>query len=177
MPTAFKTFSLLLFALTFFVGCGSEYPTVSGTVTANGQPVEGIKVLFSPVSTRENPFPGPYAEGTTDKNGAYSLVTRHGSTGGTTGENIVELYSTKSLETDFIESKIALKFSQSGGDRNSPSWKAAVELKEKMKSLKEMSSGRNMIPTVKTAFVVPETGSDSVDFELMDFVDSKPIRR
>jgi len=171
-----KLFSVLS-ALVFLVGCGSEYPSVSGTVTANGQPVEGIKVLFSPVSTRDNPFPGPYAQGTTDKNGSYSLVTRDGSSGGTVGENIVELYSTKGLETDFMESKIALQFNQSGGDRNHPAWKSAVALKEKVKSLKAMSSKGTMMPAAKTSFTVPEEGSDSVNFELMDFADSNGARR
>jgi len=171
---AVKAFEIISVCCTLAlaVGCGSGHPAVSGKVTANGQPVEGMKVIFSPVSTTENPFPGPYAQSTTDSEGVYSLVTRDGDTGATKGENIVQLYSTKGLELDFMESQVAASFGMAGGDRNHPSWQTAVEMKEKVDALKSMETGDRMSATVTTKFTVPDEGTDSANFELTEFAKS-----
>lgn len=56
------------------VGCkGGDYPEVadaSGTVTMNGQPVEGAKVMFHPVDGGSR-----FSHGTTDAEGKFKLST------------------------------------------------------------------------------------------------------
>ena len=154
-------------------GCGSGHPSVSGKITLDGQPAEGVKVLFSPISTKENPFPGPYAEGKTDAEGNYTLVTRDGVEGATQGKNIVEFYTSKKFEVSFLESEAEIQFAQAGGDKSHPAYGAGVELVQKIKSIKSLSSGDALTPGAKTSFVVPIAGTNAANFEMMDFVKSK----
>jgi len=59
-------------ALGLCIGCGSDglgTAPVSGTVTLDGEPVEGAGVMFNPVK------PGPIAIGTTDAAGRFVLAT------------------------------------------------------------------------------------------------------
>lgn len=66
---------LPLFAILAVVGCGGgnqlKTNKVSGTVTLDGQPVEGANLGFSPVNTSE----GTPAGGRTDAAGRYRLQT------------------------------------------------------------------------------------------------------
>lgn len=163
---------VLLFALLLLSGCGSSYPNVSGKVTINGQPVEGLSVLFIPVSTEQDPFPGPYAEGVTDSSGNYVLKTRDGSKGGVPGVNIVELYSGGAIKLDLMESDALLLLAQAGGDKDHPSYKKSQELSKQIKSLKAKMAGGKMRPTVKTEFTIPPEGTDKADFELIGMDES-----
>jgi hypothetical protein len=67
----FKNFVLSLSCLCLLtaIGCGGgkELATVEGTITKDGQPAEGIWVMFSP---SEGGRPG---NGRTDKNGHYVI--------------------------------------------------------------------------------------------------------
>ncbi|MDR3232247.1 MAG: carboxypeptidase-like regulatory domain-containing protein [Planctomycetaceae bacterium] len=69
--TAITLLSLLLAA----TGCGESSPYkvifVSGTVTVDGAPMEGVNVIFSPV----NPNEGHTAGGVTDAKGNFKLTT------------------------------------------------------------------------------------------------------
>lgn len=63
----------MLAMASFLVGCGSEAEldglvAVTGTVTHNGQPVEGATVTF-------NPTEGRAASGITDAEGRFTLTT------------------------------------------------------------------------------------------------------
>jgi len=65
-----------LLALTLVIGCGKSgsFATVSGTVTYNGNPVEGAKVVFhSTVEVAGKPSPS-YAAAT-DSQGKYVIAT------------------------------------------------------------------------------------------------------
>lgn len=72
-----------------FAGCGSDFALapVSGVVTAGGEPVAGVEVVFYPRPTDDKPAPGPFAVGTTDQSGNFTLRTRHGSEGAVVGIN------------------------------------------------------------------------------------------
>src|SRR5580704_9537536 len=68
---------LMSFALTGFaiVGCGPQAPAlktapVAGTVTYNGNAVEGAQVVFSPVNKNDRS-----AVGTTDASGRFTVQT------------------------------------------------------------------------------------------------------
>ena len=74
------------------VGCQGDsfsLAPVTGVVTANGEPVSGLKVAFYPKPTKENPTPGPFASGTTGDQGNFSLVLRDGREGAVVGVNRV----------------------------------------------------------------------------------------
>ena len=71
-----STSSLLLLALT--VGCtgdGCDVAPVSGLVTVNGQPIEGVTVKMFPMAAEGHKnVAGTMASGTTDAQGRYSLT-------------------------------------------------------------------------------------------------------
>lgn len=76
MKTAF-----LLFAISVLVGCGgSEYQLVpvSGTVTYDGEPLNGADVVFAPMESEGVIDVGPISVGTTDSSGNYTLLTTKG---------------------------------------------------------------------------------------------------
>ncbi len=55
---------------------------VTGTVTLDGEPVEGVNVTFIPTGTT----PGGASYGATDASGKYELKSNDGRTGATAGE-------------------------------------------------------------------------------------------
>ncbi len=65
-----------LLALTWAIGCGSRRTApVSGRVTINGQPVEGIIVYFSPVAGSDPMNAGVPSRGRTTAEGHFTLST------------------------------------------------------------------------------------------------------
>lgn len=162
---------LLLVAIT--AGCDSKYPQVSGQVTVDGKPVANMSVHYTPVSTKENPFPGPLAKGKTDSEGRYSLTTRDGHSGGTPGLNIVEFYASGELEMGFMKSDLERLRAQAQGDKTDPHFKAAVELEQKVIALSALNEKGRLEPGAKTEFTVPDSGTDAADFELMELIEVK----
>ena len=80
-----------LFFVGLILGCGSDFTVVpvSGTVSMDGEPEQGIKVIFMPLPLEENPSPGPFSTAITDENGAFVLKTRRGKTGAIVGHHLV----------------------------------------------------------------------------------------
>ncbi|MEM7456818.1 MAG: carboxypeptidase-like regulatory domain-containing protein [Planctomycetota bacterium] len=160
----------LMFILTvaFLTGCGERYPEVSGRITSHGEPVAGVRVLFVPVSTTDNPFPGPYAEGTTDAEGRYSLVARGGSNGATPGLNQIELRIAAANELEFLRSELELLQLTSGRSANPDADARMHELTMTIENL-ECDGSRDALSAEFTSeFTVPESGTSSADFELSD---------
>ncbi|REJ86492.1 MAG: carboxypeptidase regulatory-like domain-containing protein [Planctomycetota bacterium] len=85
-----QTAAVLLFGLTtlFAAGCGGggeeapELAPVTGVVTINGQPVEGLMLRFQPEAGRES-------QGKTDAEGRYELVHVSGEDGAELGRHVV----------------------------------------------------------------------------------------
>ncbi|HEV7282141.1 MAG TPA: carboxypeptidase-like regulatory domain-containing protein [Pirellulaceae bacterium] len=75
--------SAVLLATT--VGCGPTLGSVSGTVTMDGQPVEGVQLDFEPVEG------GAGATGFTDEQGNYGLMFPGRQEGAPPGEYFVRL--------------------------------------------------------------------------------------
>lgn len=62
-------------------GCGGsefEMVSVSGTITLDGEPLEGAEVVFAPMEIKKQAIVGPASIGLTDANGKYSLKTTKG---------------------------------------------------------------------------------------------------
>jgi hypothetical protein len=58
-------------------GCsGSRFVPVSGRITLNGKALVNAKVVFQPVAEEKNPGPG--SQGTTDKDGRFTLASMTG---------------------------------------------------------------------------------------------------
>jgi hypothetical protein len=90
-----------LAALACFVGCpggGGSIGTapVTGTVTLDGNPVDGAKVVFSPKSAG-----GRAAVGTTDASGKFSLTTLEAGDGAIPGSYQVSISKTAAPQAAF----------------------------------------------------------------------------
>jgi hypothetical protein len=70
----FRPAGLAVILVAAAAGCGGKYTPVpvGGTVTLDGQPVEGATVYFYAVGDEKD---GRTAQGTTDKNGEFRLST------------------------------------------------------------------------------------------------------
>lgn len=80
--SSLRLLSLVWIVCLMFTGCGgADHPPlgyVSGTVTMDGEPLEGLLVLFKPADGRA-------ASGVTDGEGKYSLEYTYGVAGAKTG--------------------------------------------------------------------------------------------
>ncbi|MFN3158430.1 MAG: hypothetical protein ACE37I_03880 [Rubinisphaera brasiliensis] len=91
--------------LTAAVGCGGsvagpELANVSGTVTVNGDPVEGLIVEFQPAD-------GPPASGVTDGSGNYTLTATGGRSGAQLGLNQVRVKGRPADTSEEVLSEMA----------------------------------------------------------------------
>ena len=88
----FTNLTIVLFgiAVLSFVGCGDgSIAPVSGKVTVDGEPVEGIRLVFSPMPIDDETDPGPWSSGLTNAAGEYSLETRYKDNGAVVGKHTV----------------------------------------------------------------------------------------
>jgi hypothetical protein len=74
-------------------GCGKKAVRTSGTVTLDGQPVEGATVLFTPLAEG-----APTARGVTGPGGAFELTTSKEKDGALPGEYKVTVTYTEPVE-------------------------------------------------------------------------------
>ncbi len=91
----YGTFTLLVICLSLGLGCAPAGPdrpdtfSVTGTVTHNGEAVEGAAVTFAPDGT------GHAASGTTDASGKYTLTTFKADDGAVAGQYGVKIIKTE----------------------------------------------------------------------------------
>lgn len=77
-----------------FAGCGSgefQLAPVSGIVTMDGVPVEGVEVVFAPMESKGKIEVGPASTGKTDAEGKYTLNTVKGQVGAVVTNHIVSI--------------------------------------------------------------------------------------
>lgn len=80
---------------------------VSGTLRVDDQPFSGATVVFEPIGTEDNPFPGPASYGVTNDSGEFSLTTALDSeSGAVVGNHRVRLIKEKEgaiADPDIVE--------------------------------------------------------------------------
>ena len=75
-------FFVLAMLVISMAGCGgNELVPVSGTITMDGEPLEGAEVVFAPQQISGQVDVGPASVGITDANGKYVLKTSKGELG------------------------------------------------------------------------------------------------
>ncbi len=75
---------LIFLLVVLAVGCSNgQYPLapVSGTVTLDGEPLEGAEVVFAPMENDKTTIVGPASVGYTDQEGRFTLKTIKGGSG------------------------------------------------------------------------------------------------
>jgi hypothetical protein len=89
---------LLTVALGAVVGCSdSPYPLAPahGTVTLDGQPLTGSRVMFAPINRGSGPEAGKAAFGSVASDGNYALSTYSDGDGAIVGDHVVTIYVPK----------------------------------------------------------------------------------
>ena len=149
----------ILFLL--LVGCGGEgYPDVSGRITANGQPLSSVQVIFTPLVQDNNHYPGPWSAGVTDDGGRYTLKARRGETGACPGKHRVSFDWTDIESDELANLKIQLRELKGDGAE-------ATRISSRIKEIQKKLASRPRGISKKTFEVtVTAEGASQVDFEL-----------
>lgn len=153
----------LLLMLSSLVGCGSEFPSVSGVVTFDGKPVSNVRVTFSPQRSGDSVVVGAPSFGMTDENGNYSLKSRNGRIGAVVG--------THKVGFDWGDIKAGSVPSLTQAWKALPEKKSsdAVEIKKLLDDIKQKLASRPKLPeNVQVTFEVTPDGSSEANFELND---------
>lgn len=141
------TSAALVAALVGLTGCGGgpKYAAVSGRVTLNNQPLEGVRVDFQPIATTKEPV-GPGSTGITDEDGRYTLSSQLDTSqaGAVVGKHQVRIWAPEGSQDRDAE----------GGAK----WKAK-------KGDRPLIPGRYHVNSELT-FDVPADGTDKADFAL-----------
>jgi len=87
------TVGLILCAPFLLCGCNSNIRPVTGTVTLDGEPVEGVLLLFTPTDVE----PMVTSRAHTDANGKYELRYDSNTQGALIGKHVVQ------IQTDYDE--------------------------------------------------------------------------
>lgn len=142
-------------------GCGgSSTAPVSGKVTMDGKPVEGIRLVFSPVLVDANTDPGPWSTGVTNSQGEYQLQTRHKEDGATVGQHIVTFVYDDADNVDSLRER--LREAKGDGDK--------AEVDKIKKSIEDFKARQKERPKFskdsKKQFEVTAGGTSDANFEL-----------
>ena len=143
------------------MGCsGGKYPAVSGKITANGEPVANVLVVFTPVAVGDNHTPGPWSRGVSDENGIYSLKTRYDELGAVVGPHQVG-FEWADIDFDAMSS-LKRQRADAKGDAAQ-----TADIKKKINDLRQEIKSRPKLDFLKVvAFEVPQNGTDSATFEI-----------
>ena len=140
---------LVLVAMCTLIGCGPDRPAtvkVSGTVTLDGEAVEGATVAFFPAGEG---LPG---RGVTDASGDFTLTTFEAGDGAVPGEHRVSVSKTKAPEGTTVEVE--------GETIDTPTGE------EEMAELEHLLPPQYASPTTSNLTAEVKAGMDPVELEL-----------
>lgn len=153
----FATATLLL------VGCGSEnLVSVSGKVTADDKPLAGVRVIFSPHPSEENPKPGVWSHGLTNDQGEFTLVNRNKKDGAFAGVHAV------SFEYDDVDADEMGDLADALEDAKDEGTKEeADEINKRIDEIKQLAKGRpTFSEDFSIEFTVPAGGTKEANFKV-----------
>ncbi len=167
-PSSWKFF-VCLAALAFFVGCSGGGAadlgavSASGTVTLDGQPVEGASVAFSPKAPD-----GKAAAGLTDSSGKFTLTTVEAGDGALPGSYTV----TVTKKSGGSSAGAVDPRGKGGGTELSPE-EGAAAMKKMMEDSKNAAKATDLLPakyskadTSGLTAEVKKGGANDFTFEL-----------
>ena len=166
-----RNFSLIAVALsaTFLVamtGCGNgNLAPVSGTVTYDGKPVPGLRVVFSPETIGDDYAVGPYSKGVTDENGRFTLATRHKDEGAFIGKHKLAFQYQDISALAMSDLRNDLNDAKDAGDKEE-----FKKTKEKIAKMKAKLKGRPVLGVFEMVMVdVPSGGIDDYQLDLKEY--------
>lgn len=162
----FTNLTIVLFGIAILssAGCGdSSIAPVSGKVTVAGEPVEGIRLVFSPVLSEDGKDPGPWSSGVTNSAGEYTLETRYKDNGAVVGQHTVAfVYDDIGKINTYRELRREAK--QDGDKAAFEEAKKNISDYEARQKTRPKSSGDGY----KENFEVPSGGTQEANFDLPD---------
>jgi hypothetical protein len=168
-----RTYRLILAAggLLFLAGCGgSTFPSVTGTVTLDGQPLDGAVVVFSPDGGAGG---GQVATGVTDSDGSFKMGTLKLGDGVRPGKYHVTI--TKTAEpiepTPYFGDVMAKKFAAKSGDERKDTKEIGKDVKQMQAEQQTATKKRRPTPgvyqdPVKTPLTADVPAQREYKFEL-----------
>ena len=144
-----------------FVGCGSGgLVPVSGKVTANDQPLAGVRVVFSPKGTADNPNPGHWSQGLTNAQGEFTLKNRNKKDGAVVGIHGVS-FQYDDFDPDAMEGlQEELEETKEEGSREE-----FDDVRKRIDELKQLSKNRpSFSEDFAIEFTVSEGGTKEANF-------------
>lgn len=160
-----RVFTVCLMLL-FAVGCGAssefEMVPVSGTITLDGQPLEGAEVVFAPKQIDKQAAVGPASIGTTDAAGNYMLKTTKGLEGAVVGEHKVAVRLNK-LDESAIAAKADKAFADNKDITQEELRAIRREARESMMNKKTIHTNYNDSTTLSMKVEAP---TESANFDL-----------
>ena len=159
----YRAFVVMAVAL-LCAGCGSnsEYPSVSGKVTYDGEPLAKIRVVFNPIPVGGSAVPGPYSTGVTDEEGNFSLETRDGQSGAAIGSHKVGFYWSDISVRTLPTLKQSLQESKKSSEDAAKIKSMIAEVEQKLESRPKLEGN------LQVKFSVPQEGTDQAVFDLTD---------
>lgn len=137
--------NVMLLLIIFLSGCsGSEFPLapVSGTVTFDGEPLEGADVVFAPMESQDVINVGPISVGQTDASGKFTLATVKGEPGAVVTKHRVSI-GFKGIN----ESEVARQVDKAYSKNRGMSERQITALESKIRqSLKSELKGQVSVP-------------------------------
>ena len=166
LKTKFLAIVLITIALS---GCGSKYPSVSGTVTVDGKPISKIEVVFAPKPKADSAIAGPVSSAITDSSGRFTLKTRDGAEGAVVGKHAVG-FRWCDIHGDSLQ---ALQIAWQQTRSEAP--EEAAEIAKKIESIKQKLKDRPQLPErMETEFELTSAGTTEANFELTDLGQEQP---
>ncbi len=161
-------FTLLAVLSIAFCGCSKKdysLAPVSGTITADGKPVDKLRVSFSPEPVGDNYSVGPYSTGVTNAEGKFTLITRHDETGAVPGKHKLSFQYSDISETAMADLREGLNDAKDSGSKE-----AVEKTKKKMSELKAKLKGRPVLKKCETVIDIPAGGHEDLKLELNDLM-------
>lgn len=157
------TIVLLSIAILSSAGCGdSSIAPVSGKVTVDGEPVEGIRLVFSPRLVGDEKDPGPWSSGLTNSAGEYTLETRYKDKGAVVGNHTVS-FVYDDVDTIVTFKELYREARQEGDQAGMAAAQKDIEAYEARQKTRPKSSG-----DYSENFEVPAGGTNEANFDLPD---------
>lgn len=168
MRNNFSAIAIALFTVFSIVisGCtGKDYSLapVSGTVTYEGEPVDKLRVSFSPMPVGDNLAVGPYSKGKTDSSGKFTLVTRYDEPGAVAGKHQLAFEYSDISESAMGELNMMLIDAKETGSKEE--FKKA---QEGIAKLKAKLKGRPVLGKCIKIIDIPADGNENLQLELSE---------
>lgn len=166
----FVQLHLLAAFLSSFSGCnfGSELAPVSGKVTADGAPVAGVRIVFYPKPTEDNPAPGPFAEGETDDQGRFTLVSRDVHLGACVGVNQIRFQLPNASKSELQGAQSALRLLKGNPQQNRAEIKQMEEKVEKIRAIHKQFAmiDPKYLTSSSIEVIVPSDGLENHEIDI-----------